>query len=130
MFDFIFFQILIELPPLINESDLHITLFTLSLLTTIIKIQPLAMSYSANIIMPEVMTLAKSPLLQGAALNAILLFFQSLVASNVPQFGYQELVTLLISPLMAQPTGNPPLTLHKQVFFITFVFFFSSQKLI
>lgn len=80
------------------------------------------MSYSANIIMPEVMTLAKSPLLQGAALNAILLFFQSLVASNVPQFGYQELVTLLISPLMAQPTGNPPLTLHKQVFFITFVF--------
>jgi len=75
------------------------------------------MSFSANIIMPEVMTLAKSPLLKGAALNAILLFFQSLVATNVPQFGYQELVTLLISPLMAQPAGTLPLTLHKQVFF-------------
>lgn len=111
------------MPQLINESDLHIAQLTLSLLTTIIKIQPLAMSFSANIIMPEVMTLAKSPLLQGAALNAILLFFQSLVATNVPQFGYQELVTLLISPLMAQPTGTPILTLHKQVFFIKIYFF-------
>jgi len=77
----------------------------------------MAMSFSANIIMPEVMTLTKSPLLQGAALNAILLFFQTLVATNVPQFGYQELVTLLISPLMAQPAGTPTLTLHKQVLF-------------
>jgi len=77
----------------------------------------MAMSFSANIIMPEVMTLTKSPLLQGAALNAILLFFQTLVATNVPQFGYQELVTLLISPLMAQPVGTPTLTLHKQVLF-------------
>ncbi|XP_026805968.1 cullin-associated NEDD8-dissociated protein 1 [Rhopalosiphum maidis] len=109
-------KILIELPQLINESDLHIAQLTLSLLTTIIKIQPLAMSFSANIIMPEVMTLTKSPLLQGAALNAILLFFQSLVATNVPQFGYQELVTLLISPLMAQPVGTPALTLHKQAY--------------
>jgi len=102
---------------LINESDLHIAQLTLSLLTTIIKIQPFAMSYSSSIIMPEIMTLTKSPLLQGAALNAILLFFQSLVATNVPQFGYQELVTLLISPLMAQPVGTPALTLHKQVIF-------------
>lgn len=87
------------------------------------------MSYSANIIMPEVMTLAKSPLLQGAALNAILLFFQSLVASNVPQFGYQELVTLLISPLMAQPAAqHPPLTLHKQVIYIKTLY--SNHKII
>lgn len=106
------------MPQLINESDLHIAQLTLSLLTSIIKIQPLAMSFSASIIMPEVMTLAKSALLQGAALNAILLFFQSLVTTNVAQFGYQELVTLLISPLMAQPTGSPTLTLHKQVIFI------------
>ncbi|CAI6364051.1 unnamed protein product [Macrosiphum euphorbiae] len=109
-------KILIELPQLINESDLHIAQLTLSLLTTIIKIQPFAMSYSSSIIMPEIMTLTKSPLLQGAALNAILLFFQSLVATNVPQFGYQELVTLLISPLMAQPVGTPALTLHKQAY--------------
>ncbi|XP_050436438.1 cullin-associated NEDD8-dissociated protein 1 [Adelges cooleyi] len=109
-------KILVELPQLINESDLHIAQLTLSLLTTIIKIQPLAMSYSANIIMPEVMTLAKSPLLQGAALNAILSFFQSLVASNVPQFGYQDLVKLLVSPLMAQSTGTASLTLHKQAY--------------
>lgn len=106
------------MPQLINETDLHIAQLTLSLLTTIIKIQPLAMQYSSNIIMPEVMTLAKSPLLQGAALNAILLFFQSLVATNVPQFGYQELVTVLISPLMAQPTGTLGLTLHKQVYLL------------
>lgn len=124
----IFFQIIIELPPLISESDLHITLFTLSLLTTIIKIQPLAVSYSAEIIMPEVLTLAKSPLLQGAALNAILLFFQSLVASNVQKFGYQELVKHLISPLMAQSTGTPPLTLHKQVFFYQILYYLMVSK--
>ncbi|VVC31483.1 Hypothetical protein CINCED_3A016263 [Cinara cedri] len=109
-------KIMIELPQLINETDLHIAQLTLSLLTTIIKIQPLAMSYSSNIIMPEVMTLTKSPLLQGAALNAILLFFQTLVATNVPQFGYQELVTVLISPLMAQVSGTIGLTLHKQAY--------------
>lgn len=54
---------MVELPPLISDTDFHIAQLTLILLSSVAKIHPMALS-SSNIL-PEIITLAKSPLLQG-----------------------------------------------------------------
>lgn len=54
-----------ELPPLLNETDLHIAQLTLTLLTTIAKVQPKALTKIQDSILPEILILVKSPLLQG-----------------------------------------------------------------
>uniref|UniRef100_A0A1B6MPH3 Uncharacterized protein n=1 Tax=Graphocephala atropunctata TaxID=36148 RepID=A0A1B6MPH3_9HEMI len=106
-------KVLTELPPLLSESDLHIAQLTLTLLTSIARLQPSAL---ANIhdpaIMPEILNLAKSPLLQGAALSSMLEFFQAVVKANLPGLSYKELLTMLIAPVNS--TATP--TLHKQAF--------------
>ena len=53
-----------ELPSLISDADFHIAQLTLILLTSVAKIHPMALA-SSNNILPEIITLAKSPLLQG-----------------------------------------------------------------
>lgn len=55
--------VMVELPPLISDTDFHIAQLTLVLLTSIAKLQPLALSSSG--VLPEIIGLAKSPLLQG-----------------------------------------------------------------
>lgn len=54
-----------ELPPLLDESDLHIAQWTLVLLKTIGQHHPRALQDISTNILPEVMNLVKSPLLQG-----------------------------------------------------------------
>jgi len=63
--DFSYLQVIVELPPLLSEADLHIAQLTLSLLTSIAKLQPQALARLSDAILPEILTLAKSPLLQG-----------------------------------------------------------------
>ncbi|RZF37572.1 hypothetical protein LSTR_LSTR013993 [Laodelphax striatellus] len=122
-----FRQVLMELPPLLSESDLHIAQQALNLLTSIAKLQPVALSnLSDPPILPEILTLAKSPLLQGAALNSMLEFFQALVVAGLPGLGFEELLQMLVSPISqngngtAQPlfaTGNQTQAVfHKQAF--------------
>lgn len=59
--------VMVELPPLISDTDFHIAQLTLVLLTSIAKIQP--MSLSSSNVLPEIISLAKSPLLQGRYLD-------------------------------------------------------------
>ncbi|KAG8318776.1 SCF complex assembly, partial [Homalodisca vitripennis] len=106
-------KVLTELPPLLSESDLHIAQLTLTLLTSIARLQPSALANTQDpAIMPEILNLAKSPLLQGAALASMLEFFQAVVKANLPGLSYQELLTMLIAPVNS--TATP--TLHKQAF--------------
>lgn len=60
-----FSQVTAELPALLNESDLHIAQLTLNLLTTIAKLHPTALTRVSEHILPEILILVKSPLLQG-----------------------------------------------------------------
>ena len=55
---------MVELPPLISDTDFHIAQLTLILLTSVAQVHPMALA-SSNNILPEVVNLAKSPLLQG-----------------------------------------------------------------
>lgn len=54
-----------ELPPLLDEADLHIAQWTLIILKTIAFYLPTALQDINKNILPEVMNLIKSPLLQG-----------------------------------------------------------------
>lgn len=65
-----------ELPPLLTEADLHIAQLTLVLLTSIARVHPGALQDIQGSILPEILILVKSPLLQGAALDSMLEFFQ------------------------------------------------------
>jgi len=105
-------KVLTELPPLLSESDLHIAQLTLTLLTSISRLQPAALTTCREPpIMPQVLSLAKSPLLQGAALSSMLEFFQAIVKANLPGLSYQELLNMLLTLLT---TAQPPL--HKQAY--------------
>ena len=68
--------VLVELPPLLSESDLHIAQLTLNLLTSIARLQRGCLATVTSTSLPHVFKLAQSPLLQGAALLAMLDFFQ------------------------------------------------------
>lgn len=110
--------VMAELPALICESDLHISQLTLSLLTSISKVQQEALLNVTDAILPEVLVLVKSPLLQGAALNAMLEFFQALVLSYLPGLGYRELLQKLISPIYhhVESHSSPSHSIHKQAY--------------
>ncbi|KAK0083224.1 hypothetical protein PV325_009153 [Microctonus aethiopoides] len=98
-----------ELPPLLNESDLHIAQLTLALLSTIAISHPAALTRISESILPEILVLVKSPLLQGAALTEMLHFFETLVNAKVPGLGYRELLSMLVAPVSQS-------VLHKQAY--------------
>ncbi|XP_055681122.1 cullin-associated NEDD8-dissociated protein 1 [Lutzomyia longipalpis] len=101
-----------EVPPLLSESDLHVAQLSLVFLTSAAQQQPQAGVYEA--ILPEVMTLVRSPLLQGTALNCTLRFFQALVQANLPRLSYNYLLELLMAPVINQQA--PGQVLHKQAY--------------
>lgn len=101
---------ILELPALLSETDLHVAQLSLVLLTSTAKNKPQALVGTNNIILPEIMNLAKSPLLQGSALTCTLNLFQALVQANIPGLSYRDLLELLMYPV-----NNPQTPLHKQV---------------
>ncbi|XP_022103590.1 cullin-associated NEDD8-dissociated protein 1-like [Acanthaster planci] len=109
--------ILAELPPLISDSDLHISQLTLHLLTSVCRVHPTNAAKTRDAILPAILSLIKSPLLQGGALHAMLEFFQSLVATNTPGLGFQGLLQMLSLPIYSPPdTQSPSYAVHKQAF--------------
>ncbi|XP_067009322.1 cullin-associated NEDD8-dissociated protein 1 [Anabrus simplex] len=112
-------KVIVELSPLLCEADLHIAQLTLTLLTSIAQLHPAALARVSDSILPEILILAKSPLLQGAALNSMLEFFQALVKAGLPGLGYRDLLAMLVAPVtQSSMTGaaGPVAVLHKQAF--------------
>lgn len=108
--------VLNEVTPLINESDLHISQLTLSLLTSLTKSYQAFLPVIPQLILPETLVLVKSPLLQGTALQSVLDFFQALVKSSFPGLDYTTLVEQLIAPIYSINTGQQHPPLHKQAY--------------
>lgn len=109
--------VLDELPPLVSENDLHIAQLTLSLLCTVCATHPTTMAdLQRTTLLQQVLALARSPLLQGAALNSMLELFQALVKTGLPGLSYQELLHLLVAPVKQLGTQNALPHLHKQAF--------------
>nr|CAG4638230.1 EOG090X00HY [Cyclestheria hislopi] len=93
--------VLNEVPPLLSETDLHIAQLTLHMLTSVAHKQRTALLAVgiSNMILPEVLSLLRSPLLQGVALVSLLQFLQALVESNPSGsgLGYRDLLSLLMN---------------------------------
>ncbi|XP_031563225.1 cullin-associated NEDD8-dissociated protein 1-like isoform X2 [Actinia tenebrosa] len=106
--------VLAEVPPLINESDLHISQLTLSLLTSTAKVHTDSMAKASATTLPAVMELVKSPLLQGGALNAMLTLLTGLVNSGIKGMAFSNLFEMLVLPIYA-PQGSQHL--HKQAYY-------------
>jgi len=92
-----------EIAPLLSESDLHIAQLTLHLLTSVARTQQAALLAGGvgdvfSVILNEVFTLLRSPLLQGVALQSLLEFLQALVELNASGsgLGYRDLLTSLM----------------------------------
>lgn len=112
-------KVIVELSPLLSEADLHIAQLTLTLLTSIAELHPSALARVSDAILPEILILAKSPLLQGAALNSMLEFFQALVKAGLPGLEYRDLLAMLVAPVTQSNMGggaSPVPVLHKQAF--------------
>lgn len=105
-----------ELPALINETDLHISQLTLNLLTSISKVHPQSLSLVSSAILPEILVLVRSPLLQGGALNAMLEFFQALVALNLPGLGFRELLNEVSTPVYQSGGAGAAVAIHRQAY--------------
>ncbi|XP_035907523.1 cullin-associated NEDD8-dissociated protein 1 [Anopheles stephensi] len=104
-----------EVPPLLSESDLHVAQLSLVLLTSVARQQPEALVGVHEQILQEVMTLVRSPLLQGTALNCTLKLFQALVQAQLPGLSYRHLLAMLMNPVYNQQQhGGSPL--HKQAY--------------
>lgn len=69
--------VLAELPPLISESDMHVSQMALSFLSTLAVTHPSSLGQlSGGNILTQLIALVRSPLLQGGALAAMLDFYQ------------------------------------------------------
>lgn len=98
----------IEVPPLLSESDLHVAQLALVFLTSSAKILSQVDVYDA--ILSQVMVLLRSPLLQGTALACTMKFFQAIVETNLPTLSYTDMLNRLMD--LEGNKGNG--TLHKQ----------------
>lgn len=90
--------VLNELPPLVDESDMHVSQLSVTLLTCMAKACPSSLAKISSSVLPGVLQLVHSPLLQGGALAAILDFLQALVLSKASNLGYSQLQKCLMEP--------------------------------
>uniref|UniRef100_A0A3Q3EGR7 Cullin-associated and neddylation-dissociated 1 n=1 Tax=Labrus bergylta TaxID=56723 RepID=A0A3Q3EGR7_9LABR len=105
--------VLAELPPLISESDMHVSQMALSFLSTLAVTHPSSLGQlSGGNILQQLIMLVRSPLLQGGALAAMLDFYQALVATETPGLGYMDLLRMLTGPVYSQSAALP----HKQAY--------------
>lgn len=102
-----------EIPPLLSELDLHVAQLSMVLLTSTANLRSSALVNVHATLLPEILTLIRSPLLQGTALNCTLSLFQAFVKTNLPGLSYRELLEMIKYPIM---NPNQSAHLHKQAF--------------
>ncbi|KAG7278589.1 hypothetical protein CRUP_013331 [Coryphaenoides rupestris] len=105
--------VLAELPPLISESDMHVSQMALSFLSTLAHTHPSSLGQlSGGAILSQLIILVRSPLLQGGALAAMLDFYKALVTTETAGLGYMDVLRMLTGPVYAQSSALG----HKQAY--------------
>lgn len=84
---------IVELPGLLSENDLHISYVALKLATLICNTHGPQL-VSTNIL-NQVLLLIQSPLLQGLALESSIEFFIAIVKHNHPGLQYRDIVSVI-----------------------------------
>ncbi|ELU01651.1 hypothetical protein CAPTEDRAFT_19001 [Capitella teleta] len=67
-------------------------------------------------ILPQLLSLICSPLMQGVALSALLDFFQALVVTNTNGVRFRDLLQMLTQPVYSAQAGMGNLAVHKHAF--------------
>ncbi|KAM4741849.1 cullin-associated NEDD8-dissociated protein 2 [Anableps anableps] len=104
--------VLNEIPSLVDESDMHVSQVSITLLTCMAKACPSSLAKISSSVLPGVFKLIHSPLLQGGALLAILDFLQALVVSKATNLSYSQLLKSLMEPFQSSKSSAD--ILHRQ----------------
>ena len=86
--------VIVELPSLLNENDLHISQVAHKLIKLISKSHRTQL-ISLNILQ-QVLSLIQSPLLQGLALETSIEFFITIVNHNQQGLQYKDIVNVIL----------------------------------
>ncbi|XP_041975254.1 cullin-associated NEDD8-dissociated protein 1 [Aricia agestis] len=98
-------KVLLEVPALVCEADLHCAQTALTLVQHAALRRPAALTADARAALtPNILALAKSPLLQGGALKAMLGVLSALVTAEVAGCSRRELLALLVAPVQRADT--------------------------
>lgn len=93
----LFKPLLSELSSLVSDSDLHLTHLALNLAALIVQVHPASAAIVGTEIVPKTKDLLRSNLLQGSALDSLLVLYSELVKSNSKGFEYDTLLESLLS---------------------------------
>ncbi|KAL7408300.1 hypothetical protein ABVT39_021203 [Epinephelus coioides] len=104
--------VLSELPALVDESDMHVSQVSVTLLTCMAKACPSSLAKISSSVLPGIFRLVHSPLLQGGALTAILDFLHALVLSKTSNLGYSQLLKSLTDPFHSSSADST--IMHRQ----------------
>jgi hypothetical protein len=99
-----FSNLLVELKPLISDSDLHLLPLALKAAQSILTVSTDSINDVKTQITPSLFQLIQSPLLQGAALDSLLNLFAAF--SKTSPADYQSLVKGLVDPLLNVKTSG------------------------
>uniref|UniRef100_A0A8C6LIH0 TATA-binding protein interacting (TIP20) domain-containing protein n=1 Tax=Nothobranchius furzeri TaxID=105023 RepID=A0A8C6LIH0_NOTFU len=106
--------VLNEISPLVDESDMHVSQVSITLLTCMAKACPSSLAKICSSVLPGVFRLIHSPLLQGGALAAILDFLQALVLSKATNLSFSQLLKSLVEPFQSSKSPAGSSVLHRQ----------------
>uniref|UniRef100_A0A3Q4GKX1 Uncharacterized protein n=1 Tax=Neolamprologus brichardi TaxID=32507 RepID=A0A3Q4GKX1_NEOBR len=106
--------VLSELPTLVDESDMHVSQVSITLLTGTAKAYPSTLAKISSSVLPGVFRLIHSPLLQGSTLEAILEYLQALVLSKTSNLSYSQLLKSLMEPFHRSQSSADGSIVHRQ----------------
>ncbi|CAG8499329.1 3773_t:CDS:10 [Diversispora eburnea] len=95
-------RVIEELTPHISDQDLHLLPLALNTVVSILYTNPASLPTVYSDIMPNVFKLVQSTLVQGAALDSLLVLFQTLIKTQESDFN--KLFSGLIQPCQPIPT--------------------------
>lgn len=101
-----------ELTPHISDQDLHLLPLALNTVVSVLRTNPASLDPVNNDILPSIFQLVQSTLVQGAALDSLLVLFRTLIETDDDHFN--KLLDGLLSPVQKNQDLNQ-LTLSKQV---------------
>jgi hypothetical protein len=107
--------------PSLPEGDLHLSQLAIKLTVSVLAVSPSAPDTVKSVILPEILTLSKSPLLHGPALDAVLVFFKEVMSLQVTGMSFEDLLRslLIVENSAKQAVSNQSRCVY---FFLSFVF--------
>jgi cullin-associated NEDD8-dissociated protein 1 len=92
-----FTMMLTETSALITDGDLHLSHLAVKLTISILAVSPSSPDTVKAAILPEIITLSKSFLLHGPALETVLTFYKDIMSLQVTGMAFEDLLRSLLS---------------------------------